>query len=62
MMDIGMDQILRRFVVNYLVYKKGFDLRGAHQFFDENYEHFEKVFDIFGEDLLDLIGRGMKEE
>lgn len=60
-MDIGTSQIVRRFVVNYLVYKKDFDLKDAHQFFDENYEHFEKVFEMFGEDFLDLIGRGMKE-
>jgi hypothetical protein len=61
-MDIGTNNVLRRFVVNYLVYEKGFDLNEAHQFFSENCEHFEKVFEMFGEDLFDIIGKGMKEE
>ena len=51
--------IIRKFVVNFLVYNKKYTIKEAVHIFDKNSYHFKCVFEILGEDLLDNIGRNI---
>ena len=51
-MEYANKELVRRFVINYLHHKKNYKVEDASKLFDDNLEHFVKVFDVLGLDTL----------
>ena len=52
---ISLDTI-RKFVVNFLIYNREYDIDEAMDLFGDNKEHFIRVFDVLGDKFLTTIG------